>query len=180
MKLTAEQRVERTHVQLMQDPDFCLFSGVFMIGKVEISDVMPTACTNGRDVIYGRAFVESLNNKELAFLVLHEAMHKAYRHLMVWQKIAKENPMLANLAMDYVINLQLVDYNKPDIIQMPRDKEGNLMGALDEKYRGMDTKQVFDLLKQETKDEPSDGKWWQRAWEWKPSAWTTGQKVQVS
>jgi predicted metal-dependent peptidase len=156
MKLTAEQRVERTHVQLMQDPDFCLFSGVFMIGKVEISDVMPTACTNGRDVIYGRAFVESLNNKELAFLVLHEAMHKAYRHLMVWQKIAKENPMLANLAMDYVINLQLVDYNKPDIIQMPRDKEGNLMGALDEKYRGMDTKQVFDLLKQETKDEPSD------------------------
>jgi predicted metal-dependent peptidase len=157
MKLTAEQRVERTHVQLMQDPDFCLFSGVFMIGKVEISDVMPTACTNGRDVIYGRAFVESLNNKELAFLVLHEAMHKAYRHLMVWQKIAKENPMLANLAMDYVINLQLVDYNKPDIIQMPRDKEGNLMGALDEKYRGMDTKQVFDLLKQETKDEPSDG-----------------------
>ena len=157
MKLTAEQRVERIHVQLMQDPDFCLFSGVFMIGKVEISDVMPTACTNGRDVIYGRAFVESLNNKELAFLVLHEAMHKAYRHLMVWQKIAKENPMLANLAMDYVINLQLVDYNKPDIIQMPRDKEGNLMGALDEKYRGMDTKQVFDLLKQETKDEPSDG-----------------------
>ena len=157
MKLTAEQRVERTHVQLMQDPDFCLFSGVFMIGKVEISDVMPTACTNGRDVIYGRAFVESLNNKELAFLVLHEAMHKAYRHLMVWQKIAKENPMLANLAMDYVINLQLVDYNKPDIIQRPRDKEGNLMGALDEKYRGMDTKQVFDLLKQETKDEPSDG-----------------------
>ena len=157
MKLTAEQRVERTHVQLMQDPNFCLFSGVFMIGKVEISDVMPTACTNGRDVIYGRAFVESLNNKELAFLVLHEAMHKAYRHLMVWQKIAKENPMLANLAMDYVINLQLVDYNKPDIIQMPRDKEGNLMGALDEKYRGMDTKQVFDLLKQETKDEPSDG-----------------------
>ena len=142
---------------LMRDKDFCLFSGVFMVGKVEVSDVIPTACTNGKDVIYGRAFVDGLNDKELAFLVLHEAMHKAYRHLMVWQKIAKENPLLANLAMDYVINLQLVDYNKPDVIQMPRDKDGNLMGALDEKYRGMDTKQVYDLLKKEMEDNPDDG-----------------------
>ena len=128
-----------------------------MVGKVEVSDVIPTACTNGKDVIYGRAFVDGLNDKELAFLVLHEAMHKAYRHLMVWQKIAKENPLLANLAMDYVINLQLVDYNKPDVIQMPRDKDGNLMGALDEKYRGMDTKQVYDLLKQEMENQPESG-----------------------
>jgi predicted metal-dependent peptidase len=128
-----------------------------MVGKVEVSDVIPTACTNGKDVVYGRAFVDGLNDKELAFLVLHEAMHKAYRHLMVWQKIAKENPLLANLAMDYVINLQLVDYNKPDVIQMPRDKDGNLMGALDEKYRGMDTKQVYDLLKKEMEDNPDDG-----------------------
>ena len=157
MKLSAEKRIERTHVMLMRDKDFCLFSGVFMVGKVEVSDVIPTACTNGKDVIYGRAFVDGLNDKELAFLVLHEAMHKAYRHLMVWQKIAKENPLLANLAMDYVINLQLVDYNKPDVIQMPRDKDGNLMGALDEKYRGMDTKQVYDLLKKEMEDNPDDG-----------------------
>lgn len=157
MKLSAEKRIERTHVMLMRDKDFCLFSGVFMVGKVEVSDVIPTACTNGKDVIYGRAFVDGLNDKELAFLVLHEAMHKAYRHLMVWQKIAKENPLLANLAMDYVINLQLVDYNKPDVIQMPRDKDGNLMGALDEKYRGMDTKQVYDLLKQEMENQPEGG-----------------------
>jgi predicted metal-dependent peptidase len=157
MKLSAEKRIERTHVMLMRDKDFCLFSGVFMVGKVEVSDVIPTACTNGKDVIYGRAFVDGLNDKELAFLVLHEAMHKAYRHLMVWQKIAKENPLLANLAMDYVINLQLVDYNKPDVIQMPRDKDGNLMGALDEKYRGMDTKQVYDLLKQEMENQPESG-----------------------
>lgn len=158
MKLTAEQRIERTHVQLMRDPDFCLFSGVFMVGKVEVSELIPTAATNGKDVIYGRAFVDSLDDKELAFLVLHEAMHKAYRHLFVWQKLAKENPALANMAMDYVINQQLVDYNKPDVIQPPRDKQGKVMGCLDEKYRGMDTKQVFDILKQEQEDEQdSDG-----------------------
>jgi predicted metal-dependent peptidase len=149
MKLTTEQRLERTHVQLMQDPDFCLFSGVFMIGDVKVADEVPTAYTNGRDVTYGRAFVDGLNDKELAFVVLHEAMHKAYRHLLVWRGLAQENMRLANMAMDYVINLQLMDYNKPDVIEFPKDKDGNEVGLIDEAYRGMDTKQVFDILKQQ-------------------------------
>ncbi len=53
-KLTAEQRVQRAHVSLMKNPNYCLYSGVFMVGKVEIKDDVPTACTNGRDVMYGR------------------------------------------------------------------------------------------------------------------------------
>jgi predicted metal-dependent peptidase len=149
MKLTVEQRIERAHVKLMQDPDCCLFSGVFMVGKVQVSEVVPTAYTNGKDVTYGRSFVEGLSDPELNFVVLHETMHKAYRHLFVYEKLAKQNMRLANMAMDYVINLQLMDMKKPDVIQMPKDKNGKTMGLLDEQYRGMDTKQVFDILKKE-------------------------------
>ena len=109
MKLTAEQRIERAHVKLMQSQRFCLFSGVFMVGKVEVNDICKTASTNGRDVAYGREFVEQLNDKQLAFLVIHEAMHKAYRHLTVWAGIGKTDRALANMAMDYVINLQIRD-----------------------------------------------------------------------
>ena len=149
MKLTAEQRIERAHVRLMQSPDFCLFSGVFMIGKVSVSDTCKTAKTNGRDVVYGRAFVDMLNDKQLAFLVVHEAMHKAYRHLTVWSHL--KDKRVANYAMDYVINLQIKDadpYEKE--VAMPRNPQtGDLLGLLDEKYRGMDTKQVYDLLMQE-------------------------------
>jgi predicted metal-dependent peptidase len=155
--LPAEKRIERAHAQLMKHPDFCLFSGVFMIGKVSISDTHPTACTNGRDVVYGRAFVDSLDDKQLAFVVVHEAMHKAYRHLTVWKNIAKENPQLANAAMDYVINLQIVDSDRSGrVVTMPRDADGKLLGLLDEKYRDMDTKQVYQLLKKEM-DEGGDG-----------------------
>jgi predicted metal-dependent peptidase len=153
--LPAEKRVERAHAQLMRNKDFCLFSGVFMIGKVSISETHPTASTNGRDVTYGRKFVDSLNDKQLAFVVVHEAMHKAYRHLTVWKGIAKENPRLANAAMDYVINLQIQDSDPSGtVVTMPRDDEGNLIGLLDEKYRGMDTKQVYNLLKKEAQDKP--------------------------
>ena len=157
MKLTAEQRLERAHVKLMQDPDCCLFSGIFMVGKVEVSNLVPTAYTNGRDVTYGRSFVDGLSDPELNFVVLHEAMHKAYRHLFVYEKLAKENTRLANMAMDYVINLQLMDMKKYDVIQMPKDKDGNQIGLLDEKYRGMDTKQVYDILKKEMKDRGGSG-----------------------
>ena len=90
-----------------------------------------------------------LDDKMLAFLVVHEAMHKAYRHLTTWKVLAKENKRLTNMAADYVINLQIHDMD-PDghVVTMPRDEDGNMIGLLDEKYRGMDTKQVYDLLKE--------------------------------
>ena len=157
--LSAEKRVERAHAQLMRHKDFCLFSGVFMVGKVSVSETVPTAMTNGRDVVYGRAFVDSLNDKQLAFVVVHEAMHKAYRHLTVWNSIAKENPHLANAAMDFVINLQIKDSDPHGyVVEMPRDAEGKLIGLLDEKYRGMDTKQVYNALKKEHGGDGGDGK----------------------
>jgi predicted metal-dependent peptidase len=158
-KLTAEQRIERAHSQLMRHKDFCLFSGVFMVGKVIVDEKHPTAFTNGKDVTYGRAFVDRLDDKQLAFLVVHEAMHKAYRHLTVWNKLAKGDKHLINCAMDYVINLQIVDSDKAqEIVAMPRDADGKLMGLLDEKYRDMDTRQVYELLKKDQEKRGNDGK----------------------
>ena len=149
-KLSAEQRIERCHVQLMKHKNFALFSGLFMIGKVSVDDKTETACTNGMDVRYGRAFVDRLNDKQLAFLILHENMHKAYRHLVVWEKLYKRNAVLANIACDYVINLQIRDYdpNQYDT-EMPTDEEGKVMGCIDEKYRGMDSQEVFLKLIEE-------------------------------
>lgn len=150
-KLTAEQRIERCHVQMMKHKNFCLFSGLFMIGKVSVvdKDLPFTAQTNGLDVTYGRGFVDTLNDKQLAFLILHENMHKAYRHLIVWEKLYKENAILANMACDYVINLQIYDYDSSqEVTEFPTTPDGKNLGCLDEAYRGMDAHQVFlELVK---------------------------------
>jgi predicted metal-dependent peptidase len=155
-KLTAEQRIERCHVQMMKHKNFCLFSGLFMIGKVSVvdKDLPFTAQTNGLDVIYGRGFVDTLNDKQLAFLILHENMHKAYRHLVVWEKLYKENAILANMACDYVINLQIHDYDQhQEVTEFPTTPDGKNLGCLDEKYRGMDAHQVFlELVKKHGKN----------------------------
>lgn len=144
MKLTAEQRVQRAHVSLMNDPKYCLYSGVLMLGKTDVADDVPTACTNGRDVTYGRKFVDKLAEAELKGLILHENLHKAFRHMTTWESLYKQDAQLANMACDYVINLMIHD-SDPDgkNVRLP---EG---GLLDQKYRGMDAATVFRLLKQQ-------------------------------
>ncbi len=149
-QLTPEQRLSKAVVDIMGNPKYVALAGVLMIGDKSIRDDIPTACTNGRDEMYGRDFVDGLNDAELRFLILHESYHKLYRHLTTWRHLYDENQRLANVACDYVINLKIADDNKDGWAVMP---EG---GCLDEQYRGMDSAQVYKLLKQQ-QDEQSGG-----------------------
>lgn len=157
-KLTAEQRIELVHVSLMRSPEFALFAGLFMVGKTSVVDTPITACTNGRDAMYGREFTNSLADKELAFLIMHENMHKCYRHLTTWKSLHDIDHGCANQACDYVINIQLVDLDPEErLIAMPR-KDGKIVGLVDVAYRGMDAKQVFDILRKKQEEEGGGGK----------------------
>lgn len=157
MKITAEQKIERAHVSILQSNKFRFFSGMTLVGKVYISDDVPTARTNGVDIWYGRKFVDSLNQKQLLFVVLHELSHMAWRHLSVWKNLYERDPIIANAACDYVINLQLLDQDPDETeIQFPTFPDGTRMGLIDEKYRGWDSKQVFDDLMQECEDDGED------------------------
>lgn len=155
---TTERRLKKAKVSIMRSslPSLRLWAGVLMIGKTELRDDIPTACTNGRDEMYGRAFIDGLKDKEIAFVVLHEAMHKALRHLTVWRGLYKQDPRLANMACDYVINLMIVEADPQEtVVAVPRLPDGKPMCLLDTKYKGMNAKQVFDLLKQD-KDRGGD------------------------
>ena len=151
-----ERRLSKIKIGIMRNPKFALWSGLMTVGKTSITDsvFVPTACTNGRDEFYGREFVKKLDDKELTFVVLHETLHKAYRHMTTWAKLAKQDKLVTNMACDYVINLQIMDMDKDgQLLKMPMF-EGKAIGLLDERFRGMNAKQVFDILKQE---EPEGG-----------------------
>jgi len=156
-----ERKVQKAKITLMRDPRFALWSGILMVGRTSVSDKIPTACTNGRDEQYGRKFVAELKESELNFVVLHENLHKAFRHLTTWKKLHDENHSLANQACDYVINLKLKDLDREEkVIAMPRFKDGELkgkpMGLVDERFRGLNAKQVFDILREEEKGSGSE------------------------
>ena len=156
-QLTAEQRIAKAYVAITSKDRYMPLAGVLSIGNKTVSDDIPTACTNGRDELYGRAFVDSLTDAELRFLILHECYHKMYRHLTTWKHLHDKNHTLANMSCDYNLNGKLVDENKDDgFATMPRDADGKYMGLFDEKFREgngwMDTAKIFNIL-----DDDDDG-----------------------
>ena len=156
-KDTAERKLKRVKIGLMRNPKFALWSGILMVGDTIVDDKVPTACTDGRDEIYGRKFVEEQTDKGLSYVVLHECLHKAFRHLSIWRGLFKQNAQLANMACDYVINLMLEEIDpEHKFIEQPT-MDGKTVGLLDKKYAGMNSKQVFDLLKKEQKKKQEEG-----------------------
>ena len=157
-KLTPEQRLTKAVVKVMGEPMYLPMTGVYMIGTKEVDPNIPTACTNGRDEKYGVAMIEAISDANLRYVIIHEGKHKAYRHLKTWKVLYEKNARIANMACDYVINLEIEDEIKAIMERKRKDgapdwnvpfaemPTGDYQGLVDEKFRGMNAKQVFDIL----------------------------------
>jgi predicted metal-dependent peptidase len=157
--LTAEQRLQKAAIDIMAHRRYMALSGVLLIGDRKVVEAdhprIQTAATDGKNEFYNRAFVDSMRDAELRFLVLHEIYHKLYRHLTTWRWMYDEDSRLANQACDYVINVQLVDDNKQDKFAT---MTGPLtIGCYDDKYRGWDSARVFRDLRQHGKGKGKGG-----------------------
>ena len=151
--LTAEQRLTKAVVSIMDNPKYVALSGVLMLGSKRIEPdeaKCPTAYTNGRDEIYGEKFVNELNDAELRFVILHECYHKLYRHLTTWKHLFDKHAMAANMACDHVINIKIADDNKDGFAKVP-----DIGICMDEKYRGWDSAAVFNDLMKDAKESGS-------------------------
>jgi predicted metal-dependent peptidase len=150
--LNAQQRLMKAVVDIMSKDYFTALSGVLMAlnQTVQPKDAKEkktvTAMTNGLDVTYAEEFVDSLTDAEFRFLMLHEAYHCMYKHLITWDWMYDIDPSLANQACDHVINLKLLaatedaDVGKT-FLSMP---EG---GLADPQFTGMDSAEVFNALR---------------------------------
>ena len=72
----------------------------------KLSEDVPTAATNVKQVVFNPEFCESLNDEELKFLIAHECMHPMLEHNFRRQS---RDPRKWNQAADYVINKLLTD-----------------------------------------------------------------------
>lgn len=143
--MTAEQRITKARSVIMRNESFTAISPILMIGSWSVVDDMPTAATNGRDVLYGRKFVDECDDKLLRFVVLHEYYHVMLQHMTTWAKLDKEDAKLSNIAKDMVINLMLNE----------ADPGGQFLtiwehAYCDGEYKGMDTGEVYRRLKSQS------------------------------
>jgi len=153
--MNVADRIKKAHIAVMQHKKFCVFAGVLACGKVTVTEDVPTACTDGWNVMYNPKFIEEnmADDAELRFLVLHEATHKAYRHLTVWKELHKSNARLANVAADYFVNGVLHDTDAGEgFVKMPK------VGIKPKpKYKGWSVLQIYTDLEQEDEDGGEEG-----------------------
>jgi predicted metal-dependent peptidase len=146
-QLPALKRIERAHVELMAHKDTMEYASIIMVGKYTVIEGLPTACTDGIDCMYGKDFVGNLPDNELRGLIMHENLHKTFQHTFLWKHLYEENAKCANMACDYVINLLIkdIDTASSGFVRLPK------VGLLDERFRDMNSQEVFKILMDEGK-----------------------------
>ena len=155
MKLTSQQKLDRTHVSLLRDDRTLILSGILMMGTSTITNKpgLPTAATDGINKMYDEKFFSSLEEAEARTIVVHENLHCMFKHTLVWAKLWKLNPRKANMAADYVVNGFIVKLDPSGAFLKPVHKKPGIW-LQDAKYDNMDVGEVFRLLPDE---EQSDG-----------------------
>ena len=101
-------------------------------------DWCPTAAVDGKNLYFNTQFFNSMDNKEIEFVIAHEILHCVFDHLerRAWQG-RNLDPMVSNIAQDYIVNNTLVRDNigtKPKLVDCFQDF----------KYDGWTSEEVYE------------------------------------
>lgn len=136
-------------VTMMMTKDTCFFTTILFSLKQEITNTLPTAATDGRNLLINPNFFLDCTPNERIGLLAHEVLHVGLDHMhrrghRTKMIMTTSGPVsLWNMAADYVINLHLTDagYSLPKGV------------LLDQRYKGLMTEQVYDLLNKKTDEQ---------------------------
>ena len=128
--------------------------------KFYVEEEVETAYTDGEKIVFGTKFLESLNDKELDFVLMHEILHVVLQH---WSRIGEFEHSLFNKACDIVVNSIILQENNMQLDSItlreygvsmhlaPTGKEGNLY-SVEEIYQmllgkknGVDSSSDWDI-----------------------------------
>ena len=142
-KQEIEDRLIASRIKMLLDAPF--FGALAC--RLKLQDATkwcPTAATDGRYFYYNRNFIAALSSENLVFLFGHEVLHCVYDHM--GRRGETRDPMLWNVANDYVVNGDLVESRigkKIDIVEI----------CYDPKYRGQVSEEIYDQLFQEAEEQ---------------------------
>lgn len=164
--------IERAHVAIMRNVHWCWLTNVVLLGKwevladksvtvnvrgqdrkIEFSPVT-TAATDGFNVMYYQPFLDKAwdagGDKAIRSIVLHENLHKAFRHMSVWKALFQRDGQRTNIATDIVIGNELSE--TPEFC-FDHGQLGDLLKmkfAHAPQWKDKNTGEVFDLLDDKT------------------------------
>lgn len=138
--LSWEERIAQVRSKFIMDHPFFAVVALHMdIREAEQSDGVSTMATDGKRLIVNPTFLNGLSEGEAVYVVAHEVLHAALEHPF---RLNGRDPTLANVAMDFVINLMLDEYGF----------KARPKGALvDPAHRGKAWEDIYEELLREAK-----------------------------
>jgi len=124
------------------------FFGSMALGlKMEITDKVPTAATDGRRIMYNPDFVNSLTDEKLTGLIAHEAMHVVWKHHL---RMQDRDCKKWNFACDFAINETLIEEG----FELPEE------GCFNKDYRNMNAEAIYDRLEEDYPEDENGNQPW--------------------
>lgn len=149
------KRLTKSKTQLCMDKYWSLFSGLILGVETVVSDVVPTAGTNGKKTYYNPFFVTPMTNSQERFLIMHEVMHCALEHVAP-SRFQDRDRQVYNIACDVVINYVLTDGTewRPTIVT----EMGGIYDAELYKEGDGNADKIYKILMDRKSKEPDPGR----------------------
>ena len=150
--LTSEERLKKQHIILMRHQETALYGSVMMMGESVVQEGIPTAYTDGENKKYGKEFMDGLTDEESRALIMHENLHVALMHIPRHKDLMKEDGLLANVAMDIVVNNIIDNLTDKSLCKLPES------AILDHAFDGWSVREIYnELRKQNPQRQKPDG-----------------------
>lgn len=140
--------------------------------KMQPTDDIPTAATDGKSIFYNPTFIDSLAKNQQIFIFAHEICHVAFNH--IYRREGKD-AMLWNIATDSVINALLkhdglpiieggvdipeaINYDAEEMYELLK-QDSNLRNQISRNYTNQDVHNMWDkAIEERKKGKSSDEK----------------------
>ncbi len=152
MELTNEklkaysQRLLLSRLRLLSENGF--YGILLMNAKFGVDIKTPTAYTDGEKIVFGCQFLDDLSDPELDFVLMHEVLHVALRHVFRSENF---DPSLFNIACDIVVNSNVLYSQNMDVSKITLRKYGEAMHLAPDNKEGYlyTAEEVYEMLKDE-------------------------------
>lgn len=141
---TFNRAITQARFSVIENSNLAFYASLLLSLPIIEDSEIQTAQTNGKEIrVSPKFFLELPKDSHRVFLLLHETMHVAYKHIC---RAKDKDPKIWNYATDYVINntLNSWGYHLPEGI-----------GLFDKEYINDTAEQVYEKLLSKAIDLPN-------------------------
>ena len=147
-------RLIQSRIRILMNHGF--YGLLLMNAKLSIDENVETAYTDGKRIVFGTKFLDSLRDNEIDFILMHEILHIALRHCVRGKE--KDNELF-NIACDIVVNSNILKSNNMNINSITLKQYGEAMHVAPNKREGYlyTAEEVYEMLLSNNKRNASSG-----------------------